>query len=42
MLLRLYFDFVDNMINIVDDIFYIAANIVRARITTNWETVIYI
>jgi len=27
MLLTLYFDFVDNMINIVDDIFYIAANI---------------
>ena len=27
MLLTLYFDFVDNMINIVDDIFYITANI---------------
>jgi len=27
MLLMLYFDFVDNMINIVDDIFYIVANI---------------
>jgi len=27
MLLTLYFDFVDNMLNIMDDIFYIVANI---------------
>ena len=27
MLLTLYFDFVDNMLNIINDIFYIAANI---------------